>query len=137
VVAVWVAQLREALGGTLAREDGLEEGQAGHPGARTDDLGERAMHLFEGLVHMLQRVGGVGQQHLAMAPRAAQHTHLVRGTEGPGEPPIGVQALQPRASEPSGLWSAGDALGLAGIDQEPLQAPGLSQCKQGKPVHPS
>jgi Transposase DDE domain len=47
-----------------------------------------------------------------------------------------MQALQPRAIEPIGFGSAGDALGLARIDQEHLQAPGLSQCKQGNPVAP-
>jgi hypothetical protein len=46
VVAVRIAQLREVLRVTLAREDGLEESHAGHPGDLTDDLGELAMHLF-------------------------------------------------------------------------------------------
>ena len=46
VVAVGVAQLRQALRVALAREDGLEDSHAGHPGDRTDDLGELAMHLF-------------------------------------------------------------------------------------------
>jgi hypothetical protein len=46
VVAVWVAQLREVLRGALARDDGLEEGHAGHPGHITDDLRELEMHLF-------------------------------------------------------------------------------------------
>ena len=36
-----------------------------------------------------------------------------------------MQTLQPRAIEAIGLRSAGDTLGLAGIDQEHLHAPGL------------
>ena len=45
VVAVRVAQLREALGVTLTREDGFEDGHAGHAGDLTDDLGELEIHL--------------------------------------------------------------------------------------------
>ena len=60
VVAVRMAQLREVLRVTLAREDGLEESHTGHPGDRTDDWGELEMHLFSGFVHMLNMVGGVG-----------------------------------------------------------------------------
>ena len=70
-------------------------------------------------------VGGVGEQHLAVAQIGAQHAHLVVWTEGPGEQPVGVQPLQPLTIEPIGLRSAGGALGLAGIDEEHLQAPGL------------
>jgi hypothetical protein len=40
-------------------------------------------------VHGLHRVRGRGEQPLAMAQRAAQHAHLVGGTEGPGEQPLG------------------------------------------------
>jgi hypothetical protein len=45
-VAVRVAQLREALGGTLTRQDGLEHGHAGAPRDLTDDLGALEMPLF-------------------------------------------------------------------------------------------
>jgi hypothetical protein len=44
--------------------------------------------------------------------------------------------LQPLTIEPIGLRSAGGALGLAGIDEEHLQAPGLSKFKHGHPVDP-
>jgi hypothetical protein len=48
-----------------------------------------------------------------------------------------MQALEPLAIEPIGFRSAGDALRLAGIDQEDLPPPALSQFKQGNPVDPS
>jgi hypothetical protein len=79
-------------------------------------------------------VGGVGHAHLPVAQRAAQHAPVGLGSQGASEQPVGMQALQPLTSEPSSLWSAGGTLRLAGIDQEDLQAPGLSKCKQGHPV---
>ena len=69
-----------------------------------------------------------------MTQGAAQHAHVGLGPKGASEKPVGMQALQPLAIEPIGFRSAGDTLGLAGIDQEHLQAPGFSQCKQGNPV---
>ena len=80
-------------------------------------------------------VGGGGKPPLPMTPITPPHTHVSCGPKGPSEQPVGRQALQPRASEPIGLRSTGAALGLAGIDQEHLHAPGLSQCKQGYPVN--
>ena len=79
-------------------------------------------------------VRGRGEQHLAMAQRAAQHAHLVGGTEGPGEQPLGVQALQPLAIEPIGFRPARDMRGLAGIAQEHLHATRFEELKEGNPV---
>jgi hypothetical protein len=44
---------------------------------------------------------------------------LILGTEGPGEQPIGVQALQPLAIEPIGFRSAVDTLAFERV--EPLR----------------
>jgi hypothetical protein len=74
---------------------------------------------------MLHMVGGVGQEHLPMPQIAAQHAHVGLGPKGASEQPIGMQALEPLASEPIGLRSAGGALRLAGIDQKDLQPPSL------------
>ncbi|MBM3226800.1 MAG: hypothetical protein FJZ47_23800 [Candidatus Tectomicrobia bacterium] len=136
VVAVRVAQLRQRHRIAFASDDGFEDGHAGHPRDLTDDLGELEIHLFSGLVQMLNMVGGVGAQHLAVAQVPAEHAHLIVRTEGPGEQPVSVQALEPFTVEPIGLRSTGGALGLAGIDEEHLHAPGLSQFKQGNPVDP-
>ena len=136
VVAVRMAQLGQALRVALTGEDGLEHGHAGHAGERTDDVGELAMHRCSGLVPMLQRVGGVGQAHLPMPQGAAPHAHVGVRPQGASEEPVGMPAVQPLAIAPIRLRSAGDTLGVAGIDQAPLHAPGLSQCQQGKPVDP-
>ena len=58
VVTVGGTQLRQALRVALAHDDGREDGHAGYPGDVTDNLGELAMHLCYGLVHLLHRVGG-------------------------------------------------------------------------------
>ena len=67
---------------------------------------------------------------------AAQHAHVGGRPKGAREQPIGMQALQPLAIEPIGFRAARDALGWARVDQEHLQALGLSQFKQGNPVDP-
>jgi len=125
VLAVGGAQLRQVLGMALARSDRLHDGHAGHAREVTDDLGECEGHLLQGLGHGLHRVGGRGEQPLAVAQRGAQPAPLVVWPEGPGAQPVGVQPLQPLTSEPSGCRAAGGALGVAGIDEEHLHAPGL------------
>ena len=85
---------------------------------------------------MLNMVGGIGEQHLPVTQVAAQHAHVGLGPKGASEQPVGMQALQPLAIEPIGFRSAGDALGLAGIDQEDLHAPGFQEFKEGNPVDP-
>ncbi len=47
-----------------------------------------------------------------------------------------ICSKQPLAIEPIRFGPAGGALGLAGVAQEPLQAPGLQEIKQGNPVDP-
>jgi len=124
VVAGRVAQRRQRHRIACAGDEGFEEGHAGHPRDLPDDLGERERHLFSGLGHMRNMVGGVGEQQLAVAQVPAAHAPLIGRAEGPGEQPVSVQALEPLTVEPSGLRSTGGARGLAGIDEEPLHAPG-------------
>lgn len=136
VVTVWVTQWCQALWMALAREDGFEEGHPGHARDVTEHLGALAVHLVQGLVHVLHRVRGIGQPHLAVAHIAAPHASLVSGTASPGEQPIGVQAWQPLAVEPIGCRAPRDTRGLARIDEEDLPAAGLEQFAQGHPVDP-
>ena len=71
VVTVRVAQLCQALRIALARHDGFDDGHAGHARDVTHDLGEFEVHLLQGLLHVLNMVGGRGEQHLAVAQVAA------------------------------------------------------------------
>jgi hypothetical protein len=87
-------------------------------------------------MHMLHMVRAIGEEHLAVAERAAEYTDLRSGAESRRKETVGVEALEPLAVEPIGVGPTGSALGLAGIDQEYLQAPGLQELKQGHPVHP-
>jgi hypothetical protein len=66
----------------------------------------------------------------------AQPAHGGLGSQGPSEAPVGRPALPPLAIEAIGLRAAGDTLGLAGSQQEPLQPPSRSQGNQGHPVAP-
>jgi hypothetical protein len=134
VVTVRVTQLCQALWLALAREDSFEDGHTGHARDVTAYLGELEVHLLQGLWHMLNMVRGIDEQHLAVAQIAAQHAYLVSGTESPSEQPIGVEALEPLAVEPIGFRAPRDTLGLAGIDEEDLQAAGRQQFEPGNPV---
>jgi hypothetical protein len=86
---------------------------------------------------MLNMVGGVGEQHLAVAQVPAGHAHLIVRAEGPGEQPVSVQALEPLTVEPIGLRSTGGALRLTGVDQQDLQASRFQELKEGNPVDAS
>jgi hypothetical protein len=135
VGAVRVAQLCEVLRVALARYKGFEDGHAGRARDVTDDLGEFEVHLLQGLLHVLNMLGGRGEQHLAVTQVATQHAHLGVWTEGPGEQPVGVQALQPLAIEPISLGPSRSALGLTRIDQEDLHPTGFQEFKEGNPVN--
>ncbi len=137
VVTVRVAPLCQALRMALAREDGFDDGHAGHASEVTDNVGELEVHLWQRLLHGLHMVGGLREEHVAVTPGAAQPAHLVSRPQGAREQPIGVQALPPRAVEPIGLRSTGGTLGLPGIAEEDLQAAGLQQLEPGHPVDPS
>src|SRR5207302_4281222 len=87
-------------------------------------------------MHMLNMVRAIGEKPLAVTEIAAEHTDLLSGAESRRKETVGVEALEPLAVEPIGFGPTGGALGLAGIDQEYLQAPGLQELKQGNPVDP-
>jgi hypothetical protein len=61
MLAMRVAQLGQDYGSAFAREDGLEDGHAGHTRDITDDLGELEVHLLQGLLHGLNMLGGRGE----------------------------------------------------------------------------
>ena len=134
MLAMGGTQLGQGYGGARARHARFEESHAGHAGEVPDNLGTCAGHLWPGLVPVLPLVGGRGAQPRAVAPGAAEPAPLRRGTQGPGEPPVGVQALPPLASEPLGLRSTGGARRLTGVDQEDLEASRLPECPAGHPV---
>jgi hypothetical protein len=83
---------------------------------------------------MLNMVGGVGEQHLAVTQVPAEHAHLIVRAEGPGKQPVSVQALEPLTVESIGLRSPGDALGLTRVDQQDLHASCFEELKEGNPV---
>ena len=136
VMPVRVTPRGQALRTALARAPGLADRHARHARDGTAPWGALAMHRLHSRVPGLHRGGHRGKQPLAVAPSAAEPAPLLLGTEGPSAQPIGVPAVPPLASEPSGCGPARGALGLAGIAQEHLQAPGRQQLTHGTPGDP-
>jgi hypothetical protein len=85
------------------------------------------VHLLQRLVHVLHMMGSVGEEHLAVAHRAAEHAELVGGAEGSGKQAVGVQALEPLAVEPSGFGPSGGPFGLPWVEQHDLEATGFQE----------
>ena len=137
VVALGVTELGEGHRSAFARDDRLDDGHAGAPRELTDDLGELAVHLLQGLVPVLHMLGRRGDEHVAVAQGAAEDADLVLGPKGASEEPVGMQALQPLALQGSSCGPSRGALRLAGIDQQDLHAPRLQEFEQGDPVAPS
>lgn len=136
MLTMGIAELRQREGITFPSENRLEDRHARNARQITHDRGECEVHLLQGLMHRLNMVRAVGQEHLAVASRATQHTDLIGGAESGGEQAIGVQALEPLAVEPIGFWSSGGAFGLTGVDEEDLDAAGLQEFESGNPVAP-
>jgi hypothetical protein len=55
------------LGVTQPGEDRSDDRQAGQSGDVAHDVGQLHVHLLEGLLHVLDMVGGVGHQHRPVA----------------------------------------------------------------------
>ncbi len=124
----------ERAGIALPAEDRPDDRQAGHPGDVADDVGQLQVHLLEGLLHVLNMVGGVGHEHRALAEIAAQHADLVIGPEGGGQQAKGVELLDPLAVEDVGL-AARHALQLPRVDESDLEAALAEELEEGDPVH--
>ena len=129
-----VAQRGQLRRVALAGQDGLDDRRAGHAGDVADDLGELDVHLLQRLLHVLDVVRGVADQHLPLPPVAAQGQHRVGRAERRAEQAVGVQPLDPLAVEPVGLGPGPAVAGLAGLDEEDLEAAGFEQLEQGDPV---
>jgi len=136
VLALGVAPRGQRHRRALAREEGLQAGQAGHARAVTDHGGALAGPLRHGLVPVLQRVGGRGEEPVAVTQGAAPHAPLVRRPQGASAQPRGRQAMQPLAVEPIGVRATGGPLGVPGLDAEDRHAAGRQQREPGHPGDP-
>ena len=57
------------------------------------------VHLSEGLLHVLDMVGGVADKVRPVSPVGTQDAYLVVGTKRTGQEPIGVNTLENWQSE--------------------------------------
>ena len=106
----------------------------GDAGDAADDLGELDVHLLQGLLHVLDVVRGVTHQRLPLPPVPPQGQDRLGRAERRAEQAAGVESLQPLAVEPIGLGPGPAMAGLAGLDEEDLEATGFEQLEEGDPV---
>src|SRR5712691_8205192 len=92
-----VAQLGQHAGVALSREHRPDDRQAGQPGDVAHHVGQLEIHLLERLLHVLDVVRGVADEHPALPQIAAQYADLVGGPKGGGQQPEGMQLLDPLA----------------------------------------
>ena len=85
VLAVRITQLGQGEGIAFASDDGTENGHPCDTRQVTHHLGKFEVHLLQGFMHMLNMVGAIGEEHLAVAEIAAEHTDLISRAEGRGE----------------------------------------------------
>jgi len=93
VLAAVVPELGQAVRIALACQDGAQDPHAGDAGDIADHVMELEVHLFEGLLHVLNVVGSVAGEHLALAQVAAQDADLIFGAKGGLEQPVGMELL--------------------------------------------
>ena len=62
-------------------KDGLYDPHACHPGNIADHMGELEVHLLQSLLHVLDVMGGIGDQHRALSQIAAQDADLIGGAK--------------------------------------------------------
>ena len=133
VLAPVVPHPGQLAGIALPVYDGPDDLEAGDAGDVADDVLEFDVHLGQGLLHVLDVVGGVPDEHGALAQVGTQDADLSLGTEGSLEQSEGMELLEPLAIEHVGLASR-NTLEVAGIDQPDGKAPLLEDLEQGDPV---
>ena len=89
----------------------------------------------EGLLDVLDMLGGVADQHGALPQVAPQAPYLGLRPEGCRQQPIGVQLLQPLAVQHVALATR-YVLDPPGIHQHHLKSPVLQDSEEGYPVDP-
>ncbi len=133
LAATGIPHLGQLLRVPYIREDGADDPHPGGTSDIADNVLELDVHLRQSLLHMLDVVGGVGDQHRALAQVAAQHADLVIGPEGAREQPKGVKLLDPLTVHHVTL-AAGNTLQTVGIDEQNLEAVLLEDLEQRDPV---
>jgi hypothetical protein len=114
----------------LASHNGAQDLLARHTDYVGDDVGELHVHLGQRLLHMLDMARLAAQQHPALTPQRAQHTHLVGGAKCPAQQTVRHELLDPLAIQHIGL-APRDVPDVTGIDQHNSEATRLQQFEHG------
>lgn len=91
------------------------------------------IHLPQGLLHMLDMGGGIGEQTLPMSKIGAKRSHLTGRPETAAQQVVLMQLLEPLGIIDVGL-SSWYLLDVTGIDEQHLQPSGFEDLKQRNPV---
>ena len=118
----------------LPLQDGVGNGQTGHPGQIRDGMVEMDVHLAVRLLHVQHAARRILDQGVAMAQHRAQHTHLVGGAERAAQQSHRVQVAQPFAVDDVGL-PTGYRVHVTRVDQHHLEAMRLQNLMHRDPVH--
>ena len=92
------------------------------------------VHLFEGLVDVLDVLSAAAQEHGALAEETAQEDDLIRGPEGAVEQSEGMESLDPLAVDDVGLAS-GNMLEATGVDQLDVEAAFFEDLEERDPIN--
>ena len=117
-----VSEPRERARIALAREHGLDNCHPRHTGEVADDMLQLDIHLGAGLLHMLDMLPRIGQEHGPLLQITAQHADLVGRPKRTGQEAERVEALYPLAIVDVTLRPAPDLLDLLRIHEEHLEA---------------
>lgn len=139
ILAAVIAQAGELVRVPLAVEDGAEDAHASDAADIADDVVKLEVHLVEGLLHVLNVVGGVADEHddagSCAGPRPGH-----RGERQPGGAHRrgAAAAIGGRGRWTShmdiGRCAAGDILDMAGVDELDVEAAAFENFYQGEPL---
>jgi hypothetical protein len=128
-----MAQLGQLPRVTLAGDDRAHDRLAALTGEVGDDIAQLHVHLGQCLLHVLDVLRLIADQHVTLAREHPQDTNLVLRPKRPREQPEAHQLLQPLTVEHVGL-APRHVLHMPGIDQIDAEAPALQQFIERDPI---
>ena len=124
-----ITGLGQPLRVPLPIQNGVQNGESGHPGEVAQHGLQLAIQLGPGRLHMLGVGGGARHQAIAMAQEGANRADCVGRPEGGPQQPHRVQSLEPLAvldvARPAGGLRT--VAGVHQADRDPARLPALGE----------
>src|SRR5215831_5549160 len=115
-------------------QDRPEDGPPGDAGDVAEDLRQLQVHLLQGFLHVLHVLAGMADQRGPLPQVGPQLAGLLVGPKGRSQQADAMQPIDPLAVAAVRLGTPAQLAGVAGIDQEHLEALRLEQLIQSDPV---